>query len=100
MKHYDVNTRFLHSLCGHFVNKMPSGLLECSFCHRSCDAEVQRTFDLKITIADESAKVLAWCSGQTAMDLLQISPDEFYELPEVTSLTLLTVFCCSFLGRQ
>lgn len=86
MEHFNVNTRFSHSLCGHFVNKMPSGLLECCFCHQVCDAEVVRTFDLKITVADESAKVLAWSTGQTAMDLLQISPEEFYELPEVTFL--------------
>ncbi|XP_054805110.1 uncharacterized protein LOC129308120 isoform X2 [Prosopis cineraria] len=82
MEHFHVNTRFSHSLCAHFVNKMPSGLLECSFCHQVCDAEVVRTFDLKITVADESAKVLAWSTGQTAMDLLQISPEEFHELPE------------------
>ncbi|KAF7837720.1 nucleic acid-binding-like protein [Senna tora] len=82
MEHYHVNTIFSHSLCGHFANKMPSGLLECSFCRKICDAEVQRTFDLKITVADQSTKVLAWCNGQTAMDLLQISPEEFYELPE------------------
>ncbi|KAK4265900.1 hypothetical protein QN277_026890 [Acacia crassicarpa] len=82
MEHFHVNTRFSHSLCGHFVNKMPNGLVECGFCHQVCDAEVVRTFDLKITVADESAKVLAWATGQTAMDLLQISPEEFYELPE------------------
>ncbi|KAI9123199.1 hypothetical protein K1719_006088 [Acacia pycnantha] len=82
MEHFHVNTRFSHSLCGHFVNKMPNGLVECSFCHQVCDAEVVRTFDLKITVADEGAKVLAWATGQTAMDLLQISPEEFYELPE------------------
>ncbi|MED6130363.1 hypothetical protein PIB30_000260 [Stylosanthes scabra] len=83
MEYYSVNTRFSHTLCGHFVNKMPSGFLECSFCHKICGAEVVRTFDLKITLADESKKVLAWCTGQTAMDLFQISPEEFYELPEV-----------------
>ncbi|XP_028751755.1 uncharacterized protein LOC114711507 [Neltuma alba] len=82
MEHFHVNTRFSHSPCGHFVNEMPSGLLECGFCHKVCDAEVVRTFDLKITVADDSAKVLAWSTGQTAMDLLQISPEEFYELPE------------------
>ncbi|THG18194.1 hypothetical protein TEA_017138 [Camellia sinensis var. sinensis] len=47
-----------------------------------CDAEVARTFHLKITLADGSAKVFAWCTGQTATELLQITPDEFYELPE------------------
>ncbi|KAA8527373.1 hypothetical protein F0562_034912 [Nyssa sinensis] len=76
-----VNTRFSHARCGHFVNKTPCGV-ECQFCQCSCDAEVVRTFHLKITLADESAKVLAWCTGQTATELLQISPDEFYELAE------------------
>ncbi|KAK2373367.1 hypothetical protein QL285_074401 [Trifolium repens] len=80
--YYYVNTRFSHSLCGHFVNKKPGGFIECSFCHKISDAEVVRTFHLKITLADKSRKVLAWCTGQTAMDLLQISPEEFYDLPE------------------
>ncbi|XP_015937060.1 uncharacterized protein LOC107462897 [Arachis duranensis] len=83
IEYYSVHTRFSHTLCGHFVNKMPSGFLECSFCHKICGAEVVHTFDLKITLADESKKVLAWCTGQTAMDLFQISPEEFDELPEV-----------------
>ncbi|OIW00147.1 hypothetical protein TanjilG_29137 [Lupinus angustifolius] len=82
MEYYYVNTRFSHSLCGHFVKKMPSGFLECSFCLVNCDVEIVRTFHLKITLADKSTKVLAWCTGQTAMDLLQISPEEFCELPE------------------
>ncbi|KAK9287661.1 hypothetical protein L1049_016098 [Liquidambar formosana] len=78
-----VNTRFSHSLCGHFVNETPGGgTVECNFCHYSCNAEVTRTFHLKIALADESAKIFAWCTGQTATELLQISPDEFYELPE------------------
>ncbi|GAU39520.1 hypothetical protein TSUD_222900, partial [Trifolium subterraneum] len=67
-EYYYVNTRFSHSLCGHFVDKKPG--------------EVVRTFHLKITLKDKSRKVLAWCTGQTAMDLLQISPEEFYDLPE------------------
>ncbi|KAG5101400.1 hypothetical protein JHK84_046369 [Glycine max] len=58
--------------------------VECSFCRTISDAAVVRTFHLKITLADKDTgtKVLAWCTGQTAMDLLQISPEEFYELPE------------------
>ncbi|KAK7264707.1 hypothetical protein RJT34_32317 [Clitoria ternatea] len=86
IEYYYVNTRFSHSLCGHFANKMSGSLVECSFCRKSSDAEVVRTFHLKITLADKSTKVLAWCTGQTAMDLLQISPDEFYELPEEEQL--------------
>ncbi|AES91963.2 putative nucleic acid-binding protein [Medicago truncatula] len=85
-EYYYVNTRFSHSLCGHFVDKKPGGFVECSFCHRISDAEVVRTFHLKITLADKSTKALAWCTGQTAMDLLQISPEEFYDLPEEEQL--------------
>ncbi|GKV45027.1 hypothetical protein SLEP1_g52156 [Rubroshorea leprosula] len=87
-----VSTRFSHALCGHFVKEMPSGVLECSFCLCSCNAEILRSFHLKITLADEkgsqaknkheNGKLFAWCTGQTAMELLQISPDEFYGLTE------------------
>ncbi|EOY06712.1 Nucleic acid-binding proteins superfamily isoform 1 [Theobroma cacao] len=80
--HYHVTTRFSHASCGHFVKGMPSGVVKCSFCHCNCDAELVRVFYLKITLADETAKIFAWCTGQTAMELLQISPDEFCELPE------------------
>ncbi|XP_022760697.1 uncharacterized protein LOC111306929 isoform X2 [Durio zibethinus] len=77
-----VTTRFSHAPCGHFVKEMPSGAVECSFCHSVCDGEVVRAFYLKLTLADENTKTFAWCTGQTATELLQISPDEFYELPE------------------
>ncbi|XVF28211.1 hypothetical protein REPUB_Repub15cG0009800 [Reevesia pubescens] len=80
--HCHVTTRLSHAPCGHFVKEMPSGVIECSFCHRDCDGEVVRAFYLKITLADENTKFFAWCTGQTATELLQISPDEFYELPE------------------
>ncbi|KAK3002573.1 hypothetical protein RJ639_022068 [Escallonia herrerae] len=83
IEHCHVNTRLSHALCGYFLNKTTGEDVYCSFCCRNCDAaEVARTFHLKITLADESAKVSAWCTGQTATELLQISPDEFYELPE------------------
>ncbi|KAK7291714.1 hypothetical protein RIF29_07082 [Crotalaria pallida] len=81
MEYYDLSTRFSHSLCGHSVNEVSSGFEECSFCHIN-DVEKVCTFHLKITLADESTKLLAWCTGQTAMDLLQISPEEFCILPE------------------
>lgn len=77
-----MNTRFSHAVCGHFSNETPCGF-KCNFCHCNCDAEVMRTFHLKITIADESTKIFAWCTGQTATELLQISPDEFNVLSEV-----------------
>lgn len=83
MAHCHVNTRFSHTICGHFVENTPSGVFECSFCHRTCGAEVVRSFHLKITLTDAGGKVYAWSTGQTATELLQISPDDFYGLPEV-----------------
>ncbi|KAB2014845.1 hypothetical protein ES319_D09G255600v1 [Gossypium barbadense] len=81
--HCHVTTRFSHAPCGHFVKEMPSGAVQCSFCHCDCDSEVvMRAFYLKLTLADKNTKIFAWCTGQTAMELLQISPDEFYELSE------------------
>ncbi|XVE82263.1 hypothetical protein DITRI_Ditri15bG0134300 [Diplodiscus trichospermus] len=80
--HCHVTTRFSHAPCGHFVKEMPNGVVECSFCQCNCEGEIVRAFYLKITLADNNAKVFGWCTGQTATELLQISPDEFYELPE------------------
>ncbi|CAA6662180.1 unnamed protein product [Spirodela intermedia] len=73
----------LHAVCGHFVNERPDGSLECSLCRCSCDDELVRGFHLQVHLQDESATVSAWCAGQTATELLQISPDDFFELPEV-----------------
>lgn len=85
IEHCHVDTGFMHTLCGQLIDKKaPSGDPECKFCHRICNGEVERTFHLKITLADDTAKVFAWCIGQTAAELLQISPNEFYELPEVS----------------
>ncbi|KAL0548439.1 hypothetical protein IC582_012890 [Cucumis melo] len=81
VSHCHVSTKFLHAICGHFVEETPARI-ECSFCCCECKSELVRTFDLKITLADDSAKIFAWCMGQTAAELLQISPDEFCELPE------------------
>ncbi|BBG93071.1 Nucleic acid-binding proteins superfamily [Prunus dulcis] len=82
MKMVHVSKRFSHAICGHFVTEQPNDVLECSFCNTSCGAEVIHTFYLKITLADESGEVSAWCTGHTGYELLQISPDEFFELPE------------------
>lgn len=83
VEHCQVNTRSSHAICGHFISKTASGPLECNFCHRICeDAEVVRTFHLKINLASNGARVLAWCTGHAASELLQISADEFYNLPE------------------
>lgn len=84
VSHCHVSTKFLHAICGHFVEET-HGRTECSFCRCECESELVRTFDLKITLADDSTKIFAWCTGQTAAELLQISPDEFCELPEVES---------------
>lgn len=83
MKMVHVSKKISHAICGHFVTEQPNDVLECSFCNTSCGAEVIHTFYLKITLADESGEVSAWCTGHTATELLQISPDEFFELPEV-----------------
>ncbi|XP_050235238.1 uncharacterized protein LOC126683404 [Mercurialis annua] len=77
-----VSTRYAHSVCGRAAIQKPDGFTECSFCKSNCNDEVVRTFHLKITLADKSAKMFAWCTGQTASELLQISADDFYELHE------------------
>ncbi|KAF9605767.1 hypothetical protein IFM89_018433 [Coptis chinensis] len=79
---YHVISRFSHIICGHFLSERPDGLLECTFCRCTCVGEVMRSFHLNVFLADESMKVFAWCTGQTAAELLQVSPDEFYELTE------------------
>lgn len=81
VSHCHVCTKFLHATCGHFVEETPARI-KCSFCRCECKSELVRTFDLKITLADDGTKIFAWCTGQTAAELLQISPDEFCELPE------------------
>ncbi|MCL7048283.1 hypothetical protein MKW94_005958 [Papaver nudicaule] len=82
VEHFHVNSRLSHSLCGHVVNKMPNGYQQCNFCRCACDDEVISTFHLQIPLVDDSTKILAWCTGPTAAELLQISHDEYYELPE------------------
>ncbi|KAL8047538.1 hypothetical protein ABFX02_07G006200 [Erythranthe guttata] len=82
VEHCHVNTRYMHTLCGHRVEQGPNGDLECKFCQSICNAEVELTFHLKITLADDTSKIFAWCIGQTAAELLQISPDEFCGLSE------------------
>lgn len=83
VEHCHVDTRFMHTICSHLVNKASNGDVECKFCGRICDAEIECTFHLEITVADETGKLFASCTGQTAAELLQISPDEFAQLPEV-----------------
>lgn len=70
-----------HNLCGYVVDEQPDGL-QCSFCKVACQNGCTPGFQLHLTIADDSEKVFAWCVGQTAVEFLQISPDEYMELPE------------------
>ncbi|KAM0928244.1 hypothetical protein ACQ4PT_002366 [Festuca glaucescens] len=84
LDHIDCNSLKLplfHNLCGHVVNEQPDGLY-CSFCEVACQNGCTHGFQLHLTIADDSEKVFAWCLGQTAVEFLQISPDEYMELPE------------------
>ncbi|KNA11284.1 hypothetical protein SOVF_136570 isoform A [Spinacia oleracea] len=96
IEHCHVNTRLAHVSCGHFVKTTTSGYVECEFCCCSCETKTRRTFHVKITLADETGKVFAWCTGQTAIELLQISPDEFYELPEEEQV----MYPCSLENEQ
>ncbi|KAF8095441.1 hypothetical protein N665_0332s0023 [Sinapis alba] len=88
---HSINTRLSHSVCGHFIDEDSplhhGGNLHCSFCrvtfNSNAGSEVVRTFHIMITLADEeTTKLYAWCTGQSASAILQISPDEFCDLPE------------------
>ena len=59
------------------------GSLQCSLCCCSCDHDLVRGFHLEVHLQDESETVLVFCAGQAAAELLQIYPDDFFELPEV-----------------
>lgn len=76
-----LKVSMFHNICGSVVNEH-SGVLQCSFCKCACESVCARGFQLHLTIADDSADVLAWCVGQTDVEFLQISPDEYLELPE------------------
>ncbi|KAG0473385.1 hypothetical protein HPP92_015242 [Vanilla planifolia] len=71
-----------HSICSHAVIGTCDEAIQCSFCLRSCEGELMRCFYLEVTVADESSKVRTWSIGQPASELLQISSEEFFELPE------------------
>lgn len=97
---HSINTRLSHSVCGHFIDEdspLHGGNLHCSFCRVTLNSkggsEVVRTFHIIITLADEeTTKLYAWCTGQSASAILQISPDEFCDLPEVNK-TFSSFFC-------
>ncbi|XP_039127141.1 uncharacterized protein LOC120263351 [Dioscorea cayenensis subsp. rotundata] len=82
VEHYRINSTLCHAICGHHVKEKSDGSVLCSFCSCTCDGELVRYFHLSVTLADQTGKVIAWCTGQTAAELLQISPDEFFVLPE------------------
>lgn len=79
---HQLSIELLHSHCGHSVNQEQNGLFMCSFCLCGCDGEVLSSFGFTITLVDDSAKVSAYCSGQSAAELLQVFPDEFCTWPE------------------
>lgn len=97
---HSINTRLSHSVCGHFIDEdspLHGGNLHCSFCrvtlNSNAGSEVVRTFHIMITLADEeTTKLYSWCTGQSASAILQISPDEFCDLPEVNK----TISFCMF----
>nr|GEW65760.1 hypothetical protein [Tanacetum cinerariifolium] len=80
IQHCHVNLRYCHASCGHIATKNVG--FSCNFCACRCDDDIVRSFHLKVTIADRTGKVVAWCTGHMATELLQISPDEFHDLPE------------------
>ncbi|CAH8374345.1 unnamed protein product [Eruca vesicaria subsp. sativa] len=87
---HSIKTRLSHSVCGHFIDEdspLHGGNLHCNFCRLTLNSnggsEVVKTFHIMITLADEeTTKLYAWCTGQSASAILQISPDEFCDLPE------------------
>lgn len=104
---HSINTRLSHSVCGHFIDEdspLHGGNLHCSFCRVSLNSnggsEVVRTFHIMITLADEeTTKLYAWCTGQSASGILQLSPDEFCELPEVNK-TISSFFCVCLVTKD
>ncbi|PKA52710.1 hypothetical protein AXF42_Ash001691 [Apostasia shenzhenica] len=78
---HHVRAVLSHSICCHPVIEIDDAV-QCSLCLIRCDSELIRCFHLEVTVTDESSSVFAWATGQTACELLQISPDEFFELPE------------------
>lgn len=86
IEHHNICSWKSHVACDRLVNERSDVLVECSFCCRSCNNEYVQSFLLKVTLVDVSGKIFAWCTGQTAAELLQISANEFVALPEVKIL--------------
>lgn len=82
-----VRSRLCHATCGQLLDDTIDGFERCNFCCYPCKGDMVRSFNLELTLADESGQLCAWCTGQTAIELLQISPDEYYELPEVKRIS-------------
>lgn len=83
IEHHDVCLIKSHAICGYPVKDSSDGSLICSFCHLKCDSEILDSFQLKVTLSDETGQLFAWCTCQTATELLQITPDEYIQLPVV-----------------
>ncbi|RLN38625.1 uncharacterized protein C2845_PM01G25140 [Panicum miliaceum] len=72
----------LNSSCLHNLAPLSDLPRSTNRTHGACHSGFAHGFQLHLTITDDSAKVFAWCVGQTAIEFLQISPDEYLELPE------------------
>ncbi|XP_057856074.2 uncharacterized protein LOC131065551 isoform X2 [Cryptomeria japonica] len=79
---HQLNIELSHSHCGHSVNEEPDGLPICSFCLCVCDREVTPSFSFTVKLKDDSMELSAYCSGQSAAELLQVFPNEFCTWPE------------------
>uniref|UniRef100_A0A0E0P3I2 Cell division control protein 24 OB domain-containing protein n=1 Tax=Oryza rufipogon TaxID=4529 RepID=A0A0E0P3I2_ORYRU len=75
-----LNSTCLHNLS--LLSDLPHSTNRTHICHVRLDHIDVNSLKLHLTIADDSEKVFAWCIGQTAVEFLQISPDEYMELPE------------------
>jgi Cell division control protein 24, OB domain 3 len=84
IEHLSIQAVLCHSSCSESVNQIADDIYHCTFCECDCDYDkCICSFQLCMSVTDESGKVFAWCISQTASELLQISPEEFLALPEV-----------------
>ncbi|KAJ3669300.1 hypothetical protein LUZ60_011250 [Juncus effusus] len=80
---HNIHAILCHHPCGESASQISHDLYSCQFCH--CEFDYNKcsySFQLQIAVKDESGEIFASCIGQTASELLQISPDEFLNLPE------------------
>ncbi|KAG6519772.1 hypothetical protein ZIOFF_023280 [Zingiber officinale] len=96
IEHHDVCLIKSHASCGYPVSESSDGSLICSFCHLECDGEILDNFQLKVTLGDETGRLCVWCTCQTATELLQITPDEYIQLPVVEQ----AMYLCTLTGER